>query len=205
MLFLDEAPLAGPVKGQVGLRGVVRVARARATGKGRSLREFDLTTRLFKYPCSYLIYSEAFDALPPNAEAGGLRPPVGRAVRQGWRRREGSARLRRPSGRRFIEILRETKPDLPEFSADVCVFLKPTRAWAPGASGARLCLTAAAQRRRAPRRGSTPIAPTPPVSSSWPRATTSRGSGWRTLTDTFGNRLSAPRTWRARWPGPSRR
>jgi hypothetical protein len=31
------------------------------------LREFDLKTRLFRYPCSFLIYSAQFDALPPEA------------------------------------------------------------------------------------------------------------------------------------------
>jgi hypothetical protein len=32
--------------------------------KGRSLRELDLSTRVFKYSLSYLIYSDAFDGLP---------------------------------------------------------------------------------------------------------------------------------------------
>ncbi len=32
--------------------------------KGRSLRELDLKTRLFRYPLSYLIYSDGFDGLP---------------------------------------------------------------------------------------------------------------------------------------------
>ena len=32
--------------------------------QGRSLRELDLTDRLFKYPLSYLVYSDAFAALP---------------------------------------------------------------------------------------------------------------------------------------------
>ncbi len=32
--------------------------------KGRGLRELDLNKRLFRYPLSYLIYSEHFDALP---------------------------------------------------------------------------------------------------------------------------------------------
>jgi hypothetical protein len=36
---------------------------------GRSLREFDLRTRLFRYPLSYLIYSEGFRALPDVARA----------------------------------------------------------------------------------------------------------------------------------------
>ncbi len=39
-------------------------ARGPRDSKGRSLRDFDLHTRIFRYPCSYLIYSDAFDALP---------------------------------------------------------------------------------------------------------------------------------------------
>jgi len=31
---------------------------------GRSLRQLDLERRLLKYPCSYMIYSAAFAALP---------------------------------------------------------------------------------------------------------------------------------------------
>jgi hypothetical protein len=31
---------------------------------GRSLRQLDLSTRLFRYPCSYLIYSDAYKQLP---------------------------------------------------------------------------------------------------------------------------------------------
>ena len=31
------------------------------------MRDFDLHKRIFRYPCSYLIYSEAFDALPEPA------------------------------------------------------------------------------------------------------------------------------------------
>lgn len=34
----------------------------------RSLRELDLNKQLFKYPLSYLIYSDAFDSLPPYAK-----------------------------------------------------------------------------------------------------------------------------------------
>jgi hypothetical protein len=35
--------------------------------KGRSLRQFHLKTRLFQYPCSYLIYSDSFRQLPDEA------------------------------------------------------------------------------------------------------------------------------------------
>jgi hypothetical protein len=36
------------------------------------LRELDLQTRLFKYRCSYMIYSPAFDALPGQAKTAVL-------------------------------------------------------------------------------------------------------------------------------------
>ncbi len=42
-------------------------ARGKQDSQGRSLRDFDLQTRLFKYPCSYLIHSAAFAALPKQA------------------------------------------------------------------------------------------------------------------------------------------
>ena len=59
---------------------------------GRSLRELDLQTRLFKYRCSYMVYSPAFDALPKEARAAVL------------------ARLRESiTDRDTIEILDDTK------------------------------------------------------------------------------------------------
>ena len=36
--------------------------------RGRSLRELDLETRTFRYPLSYLVYSDAFDALPDQVK-----------------------------------------------------------------------------------------------------------------------------------------
>jgi hypothetical protein len=67
-LFVDEAPLAAPVQSASPF-----AKRFAATGPrdhhGRSLRELDLQTRLFKYRCSYMVYSPAFDALPDEARA----------------------------------------------------------------------------------------------------------------------------------------
>ncbi|MCA1686394.1 MAG: hypothetical protein LC745_10550, partial [Planctomycetia bacterium] len=57
------ARLTAPVEGTSGFAAAFS-ARGRRDRKGRSLRDFDLKTRLFKYPCSYLIDSEAFAALP---------------------------------------------------------------------------------------------------------------------------------------------
>ena len=61
MLFQDEATLSAPV------RGTSSFAADFAARTPRSLRDFDLKTRLFRNQCSYMIYSEAFDALPDEA------------------------------------------------------------------------------------------------------------------------------------------
>jgi hypothetical protein len=71
LLLVDEAALSAPV------RGVSSFAKEfAATGprdrQGRSLRELDLHTRLFKYRCSYMIYAPAFDALPGEARSAVL-------------------------------------------------------------------------------------------------------------------------------------
>ncbi len=66
LLFANEAPLTEPVIGTSGFGGEFQ-RRGPKDHRGRSLRELDLTKRLFRYPCSYLIYSEAFDSLPAEA------------------------------------------------------------------------------------------------------------------------------------------
>jgi hypothetical protein len=63
LLFCDEAPLTGKVQGTSGFAEEF-ARQGRRDAKGRSLRDFDLEKRLFKYPCSYLIYSPSFDAMP---------------------------------------------------------------------------------------------------------------------------------------------
>jgi hypothetical protein len=91
-LFVDETPLASPV--QPGSAFVKSFASAGPRDHaGRSLRELDLRTRLFKYRCSYMIYSPAFDALPSE-----VRSAVLARMR---------ARLTDPD---TIAILEETKP-----------------------------------------------------------------------------------------------
>jgi hypothetical protein len=101
MLFQDEAKLPDHIRGSSGF--AERFAKnGPRDGKGRSLYELDLNTRLFKYRCSYLIYSPAFDALPPVIKA-----PI---YRQMW-----DLLQKQDNGRAVIEILRDTKEDLPEF------------------------------------------------------------------------------------------
>lgn len=65
LLFHEEAPLTDAVRGTSGFAEEF-AKRGPFDAQGRSLRQFDLRTRLFRYRCSYLIYSEAFDALPKS-------------------------------------------------------------------------------------------------------------------------------------------
>jgi len=68
-LFMSgEAPLTDTVEGVSGFTEYFQ-SLGPFDGYGRSLREFDLQTRVFTYPLSYLIYSEAFDALPEQVLA----------------------------------------------------------------------------------------------------------------------------------------
>jgi len=63
MLMVDEAPLTGTISGGSGFREHFE-SLGPFDPSGRSLRELDLETRLFRHPLSYLIYSEGFNALP---------------------------------------------------------------------------------------------------------------------------------------------
>ena len=112
MLFVDESPLADRMQGTAGFEAAFE-ARGPFDRRGRTLREIDLHTRLFRYPCSYMIYTAAFDALPPAA-----RDAVYRRL---WQVLSGADRdsryeyLTRVDRQAIVEILRDTKPDLPDY------------------------------------------------------------------------------------------
>ena len=63
LFFKDEFKLESPVKGIPEFQSDF-ASKAQQDGDGRSLRDFDLQTRMLKYPCSWLVYSESFNSLP---------------------------------------------------------------------------------------------------------------------------------------------
>jgi hypothetical protein len=63
MLFGDAAPYTDAIHGNSGFDAWFQ-KQGPTDPKGRSLRELDLKTRLFRYPLSYLVYTPSFDALP---------------------------------------------------------------------------------------------------------------------------------------------
>jgi hypothetical protein len=111
LLFSDEARLTNPVKGTSGFAEEF-VKRGPRTRDGRSLRDLDLKTRLFKYPCSYLIYSESFDALPDAVKDYVLRRMYD--VLSGKDTSADFAHLSAADRKAILEILCETRPNLPK-------------------------------------------------------------------------------------------
>jgi hypothetical protein len=117
LLFIDEARLPDRVRGASGFAERFSGLGPRDR-KGRSLHELDLNRRLMKYPCSYLIYSPAFDALPAAA-----KEPIYRRL---WQVLSGEERdprylaaLSLSDRQAIVEILRDTKKDLPAFFQNV--------------------------------------------------------------------------------------
>jgi hypothetical protein len=109
LLFVEEAPLASPVRSTSGFAREF-AARGPRDSAGRSLRDLDLTGRLMKYPCSYMIYSAAFDGMPEAAKAA--------IYRRIWLVLSGDSpygRLTAQDRKAVIGILRETKPGLPDY------------------------------------------------------------------------------------------
>jgi hypothetical protein len=106
MLFVDEAPLTGKLGGP--FAGIFAKNAVRDS-KGRSLRDLDLQKRLLRYPCSYMIYSEAFDALPAEAKDAIYKRML--RVLSGSEKDKKYARRSAADRRAVLEILRETKPD----------------------------------------------------------------------------------------------
>lgn len=85
------------------------------SNSGRSLKDFDLLSRLFKHRLSYMIYSESFDALPEELKSAfyqkllpALDDPEAHEFSKHWSLKEA---------RRIKEILSETKPGFPGGSA----------------------------------------------------------------------------------------
>lgn len=112
MLFIDEAPLPSPVRGASSFAKDFP-SRGPRDSKGRSLRDLDLSSRLLRYPCSYMIYTETFDALPASAKTIVYERMW--AILSGAAKEPEYSKLPPADRRAIVEILRETKKDLPGY------------------------------------------------------------------------------------------
>jgi hypothetical protein len=116
MLFTDEIRLEAPVRGTSSFATEFADLGPKDS-TGRSLRDLDLNRRLFRYPCSYLIYSEAFNTLP--------EPALDYFYRRLWEVLNGEGgnedqtdvfgSLSKSDREAILSILRQTKPNLPSY------------------------------------------------------------------------------------------
>ena len=112
MLYTDEAPLRDRTTGSGSFRADFE-AEGPNDGQGRSLRQFDLETRLFRYPCSFLIYADSFENLPARAKDLVYRRLFD--VLSGADQSAAFARVTAGQRRAVLEILMATKPTLPAY------------------------------------------------------------------------------------------
>ncbi len=115
LLFAEEAPIRARIKGDSEFSETFPAVGPRDK-QARSLRDFDLETRLFKYPCSYLIYSESFDALPAM-----IKEYLYQRLYEILSGKDSSSDFEKISPatkRAILEILRETKLGLPDYWKD---------------------------------------------------------------------------------------
>jgi hypothetical protein len=108
LLFAGEAQLTEPVSGSTTFAADFE-RRGPYDHQGRSLRQFDLKKRLFRYPCSYLIYSESFDALPQLVKQYVYRRMI--EVLSGKDHTPDFNTLSATDRKAILEILKDTKPD----------------------------------------------------------------------------------------------
>ena len=102
MTFASEIGLPAPINGNSGFTAMF-AARGPRDAKGRSLRDFGLKTRLFRYPLSYMLYSSAFDTIKPDIKA------------RLYRKLYDILRADGEDGAAAIAIAAATKPGLPEY------------------------------------------------------------------------------------------
>lgn len=107
MFFSEELPLKSPISGTSGFEKSFPTQGPR-DNKGRSLRDLDLKTRLFKYPCSYLVYTDSFKQLPTEA-AEYIQKRLDEIL-AGKDASEKFKHLSADDRRNISEILAETRP-----------------------------------------------------------------------------------------------
>ena len=112
MLFGGEAKIREPIRGVSSFTKTFS-ERGPRDKRGRSLRDFDLHTRLFRFPLSYMIYSEAFDSLPDLAKQEIYRRLYDALAGNVPNNQMGALTVQ--DRQAVLEILRDTKPGLPSY------------------------------------------------------------------------------------------
>lgn len=105
LLCVGEAKLESPVKG-TSTFAQTYASSAPKDSLGRSLSELDLQTRVLKYRCSPLVYSESFMSLPDE-----VREVVWTQLRDGLAGTTAFAHISAEEKKAILEILSATVPE----------------------------------------------------------------------------------------------
>ncbi len=106
LLFKDEADLGDGLEGDESFQRDFEASHPR-TQAGESLADFKLYQRIFKNPCSYMVYSKAFESMPPRVK-GAVFERLRRALSDDDE--EIAPHLKASEKGRIREILEETLP-----------------------------------------------------------------------------------------------
>ena len=113
LLFHNEAQLPSTgIDGDPQFQTAFRVNRTEDS-QGRSLKDFDLSKRLFTYRCSYMIYSSAFESLPAELKESVFKRLV--TILSASNTKDRYAYIPTTERRAILEILKETKPEILAF------------------------------------------------------------------------------------------
>lgn len=110
LLGIDEPPLTSPIAGSKDFAATFS-AKSPGDKSGRRLSELDLKTRLLRYPCSPLIYSESFAGLPKEAKDQVFKRIV--EILTGKDTTTASTHLNPADAKATLEILRDTLANFP--------------------------------------------------------------------------------------------
>jgi len=110
LLFVGEEPPSVPLSARQGIAEYLD-AKVPKDRRGRSFGQLDLTNRMMRYPCSYIVYSAAFDGLPREVQQAVFARM--REILSGLDTRQKYAHLFNDDGEAVLEILRDTKPGFP--------------------------------------------------------------------------------------------
>jgi hypothetical protein len=111
LLFVGEARLSAPLVPSAGFTKYLE-SKTPKDRRGRSFGQLELVNRLLRYPCSYMVYSEAFDALPTDVKSAVYRRMVD--ILSSEAAYGEFSRVTADDRRAVLEILRDTKPDFPD-------------------------------------------------------------------------------------------
>jgi hypothetical protein len=110
LLFADEAPPLAALTPPPGFAASLE-ARTPKDRRGRSFAQLDMVNRMLRYPCSYMIYSEAFERLPRPVKDAVYQRML--SVLSGHQAQAAHVHQNAEDRRAVLEILRDTKPDFP--------------------------------------------------------------------------------------------